>query len=209
MSLIRIVKECLQERINKRNRTRLLNKTPTIICSNCTGGFLYHWLGIKFCSPFINLYMTPEDFVTALEHYEEFMETDFHEIQIPGLEYPVGRGVYDTRIHFMHYQNFTEAQTAWNRRKARVNVENMGIMLANLGGGVEQYGILERFERLPFKHKVAFTDCAYPEFKSAFQLRGYDCRNGKNGNVYATQKMNGMRYIDQFDYVRWLNHLTE
>lgn len=209
MSLKKNVKECLQDRINERNRERLLNKTPSIICSNCTGGFLYHWLGLEFRSPFINLYMTPGDFVTALEHFEEFMKTDFEEIQIRELDYPVGRGAYDTRVHFMHYKNFTEAQMAWNRRKARLDVRNMGIMLANLGGGVEQYGILERFEQLPFKHKVAFTDRAYPEMKSVFQLKGYDCRNGKNGNVYATQKLNGMRYIDQFDYVEWINHLAK
>ena len=93
MSLKKIVKECLQDRINERNRERLLNKTPSIICSNCTGGFLYHWLGLEFRSPFINLYMTPGDFVTALEHFEEFMKTDFEEIQIRELDYPVGRGL--------------------------------------------------------------------------------------------------------------------
>ena len=83
------------------------------------------------------------------------------------------------------------------------------LVFGQSGGGVEQYGILERFEQLPFKHKVAFTDRAYPEMKSVFQLKGYDCRNGKNGNVYATQKLNGMRYIDQFDYVEWINHLAK
>ena len=145
MSLKKIVKECLQDRINERNRERLLNKTPSIICSNCTGGFLYHWLGLEFRSPFINLYMTPGDFVTALEHFEEFMKTDFEEIQIRELDYPVGRGAYDTRVHFMHYKNFAEAQMAWNRRKARLDVRNLGIMLANLGGGGITFSVSFKF----------------------------------------------------------------
>ena len=65
------VKDRLQDRINFKNRSRLTNLTPTIITSNCTGGFLYHWLGLEFRSSFINLYMTPEDFLTAMEHFEE------------------------------------------------------------------------------------------------------------------------------------------
>mgnify|MGYP002241443975 FL=1 len=55
-----IIKNHLQNNINKKNRKRLYNMKPTIIASNCTGGFIYHWLGLQFQSPFINLYMTPE-----------------------------------------------------------------------------------------------------------------------------------------------------
>ena len=40
------VKDRLQDRINFKNRSRLTNLTPTIITSNCTGGFLYHRFGV-------------------------------------------------------------------------------------------------------------------------------------------------------------------
>ena len=67
------VKVILQERINRKNRSKLTNLSPSLVCSNCTGGFLYHWLGLRFYSPFINLYMTNEDFLTALENWDLFI----------------------------------------------------------------------------------------------------------------------------------------
>lgn len=43
-----------QDVINSCNRNKLTNKTPALICSNCLGGYIYHWLGLQFSSPFIN-----------------------------------------------------------------------------------------------------------------------------------------------------------
>ena len=37
------VKVILQERINRKNRSKLTNLSPSLVCSNCTGGFLYHF----------------------------------------------------------------------------------------------------------------------------------------------------------------------
>lgn len=194
------VKDRLQDRINFKNRSRLTNLTPTIITSNCTGRFLYHWLGLEFRSPFINLYMTPEDFLTAMEHFEEFMHTEIYEGE--GKDYPIGIGAYNTKIHFMHYKTFKDAVAKWKSRTQRMDVENMGISLTNWNGITKE---LVRFDKLPFRNKVVFTDEEFPEIESVFCIKGYDCKNGKNGNIYATQTITGKRYIDQFDYVEWIN----
>ena len=200
------IKDFLQKRINEKNRRRLRNTNPTIVASNCTGGFLYHWLGLEFRSPFINLYMTPDDFLTALENFDEFINTPIVESDDNRWNYPVGIGAFDTKIHFMHYKTFEDAIEAWERRKKRIDKNNMCVILSNWGGCVAQ---LARFERLPFVSKVVFTDIEYPEFKSSFCLKGYNCKNKANGNVYATQKVNGKRYIDQFDYVGMLNSMID
>ena len=34
--------------INRRYRKRLKNTNVTLITSNCAGGIIYHWLGLKF-----------------------------------------------------------------------------------------------------------------------------------------------------------------
>lgn len=75
------IKSFLQDRINRRNQKKLKNMKPCLVCSNCTGGFLYHWLGLRFNSPFINLYLTPEDFVTALESWSEFISSPIEELK--------------------------------------------------------------------------------------------------------------------------------
>lgn len=202
--IITIIKRKLQDHINQRNRKRLTNSTPTIIASNCTGGFLYHWLGLEFKSPFINLYMTPEDFLTAMENFKEFINTPIREFENNDYDYPVGIGAYGTKIHFMHYPSFDNAVTTWNKRCKRINMHNICIIMSNFSG--EKIDQLERFENLPFENKVVFTDRDFPEYKSAFCLKGYDC---KKGNVYATQKINGKRYIDQFDYVSFFNKMQK
>ena len=78
----------------------------------------------------------------------------------------------------------------------------MGISLTNWNGITKE---LVRFDKLPFRNKVVFTDEEFPEIESVFCIKGYDCKNGKNGNIYATQTITGKRYIDQFDYVEWIN----
>lgn len=200
------IKKYLQARIDGRNRSRLTNFTPTLICSNCTGGFLYHWLGLRFCSPFINLYMTNEDFVFALENWERFIHGELREVQPSGFAYPVGEGYGGVKVHFVHYSSFSEALRKWKERCGRINEGNMGIMLTDWGGVNEP--LLERFDRLPFKHKVVFVDRPYPQIRSAFYLRGFSRVQGVK-NIYATQYLDGRRYIDQFDYVSFINSLNE
>lgn len=132
--LFNIVKNKLQDNINQKNRKKLTNPDVTIIASNCTGGFLYHWLGLEFKSPFINLYMTPEDFITALSNFDNFMEQNIIELKDSGKNYPVGIGYKGTLIHFMHYKNFDQAISKWNERKERMNKNNCCVMLSNWGG---------------------------------------------------------------------------
>lgn len=75
MKIVSSVMKHLQKNIDNKNKKRLTNYYPTLVCSNCLGGFLYHWLGLQFRSPFINLYMTPEDFITALGDFRCFIDT--------------------------------------------------------------------------------------------------------------------------------------
>lgn len=180
------VKEFLQKRINNRNRKKLTNTSPTLICSNCTGGFLYHWLGLRFYSPFINLYMTNDDFLTALENWEAFINTEIEEVEKSSYNYPVGRGYNGVKIHFVHYKTFTDAITKWKERCLRINPDNMAVMLTNWDG---DFNIIERFDRLSFKHKVIFVDKPYTQFKSTFHLKGFSKVNGVK-NIYSTQYLN-------------------
>ena len=77
-----------------------------------------------------------------------------------------------------------------------------------LGGG--KISELRRFEALPFKNKVIFTDKEYPEFRSAFCLKGIAKSKGGNKQVYQTANyVTAKRYIDQFDYVDFINQLRD
>ena len=125
----------IQNHINEANQKRLKNKEFTLICSNCTGGVLYKWLNLEFKSPFINLYMDNHDFITALENFDEFIDSEIVEDFNSGKKYPVGIGIHGERIHFMHYKDFKSAKTKWKERCSRINRKNIIIMMTNFGSG--------------------------------------------------------------------------
>lgn len=202
-----------QNKINEVNRNRLINKTPTLICSNCCGGLIYHWLGLKFQSPFINLYMNNEDFLTAMENFDEFINGEITEDKNSEKIFPVGIGVHGEKIFFMHYPDFLTAITKWKERVKRIDKNNMAIMLTNFGCGLSQsnqggyLSVIQRFDRLPYKNKIAFSsesvDSSY-----FFCLDGY-AKVAASKNIWATQDISGKRFIDQFDYVSFINNLNK
>ena len=98
----------------------------------------------------------------------------------------------------MHYGSFAEAKEIWERRKGRIDSNNMGVMLTNWGG---EESVIRDFEKLPFKHKVAFVNKEIPDTKRTFII--------KKKNLHRTQYLNGRRFIDQFDYVAFINSLLE
>lgn len=199
----------LQRRIDIKNKNRLTNFTPTLVCSNCTGGYIYHWLGLKFKSPFINLFLWPKDFITALENWDEFLSSDLYEIN-SGLPYPVGKietAGGSVFIHFMHYNSFQEAYCKWNNRKLRMDKDpnKIGFMLTNWENDIS---LLHRFDKLPFKNKIAFTPIEVGNISSTFRLKGLDKIKSPK-QVFYTSNYNGKRFIDQFDYVNFINNLSK
>lgn len=140
-----------QNEIDSANRARLTNKDISLICSNCAGGIIYHWLGLRFNSPFINLYMTGEDYIKALEKWKEFLSAEIVEDTSADETYPVGIGYSGIKMHFMHYINFNEAIEKWNQRKARINPDNIAFMFTNYAGG--GYNCLNGLKNSPFRTK--------------------------------------------------------
>ena len=206
-------------RIDRKNRKRLTNHTPTLICPSCIGGYLYHWLRLEFRSPFINLFMDNDDFLTAMENFDEFIENPITEDKSGLFGYPVGIGVHGERIHFLHYPDFATAIDVWNNRKQRIDRSNMAVILSNLGCGIEgrrtgaspeeiyneETAMVERFNKLPFRNKLVFSD-------KKINLPNVICFKHYKGfpkwDLFQLDKRSFLkRYIDQFDYVDFINHM--
>ena len=204
--------ESCQSKINKRNRERLCNEKPTIICSNCLGGILYHWLGLEFRSPFINLFFKNEDFILLLENLEEFLATEIVEDKESKRNFPVGIGYKGIKVYFMHYKTFEEAIIKWNARKERMSRDNLVVLFSNFEGDEK---ILERFQKLPFRNKLVFVEEKYKNYDCTLCLSGYEKykeRHRKNKgsipNIWHTKSyVTGERFIDEFDYVEYLNSI--
>ena len=189
-------------------RWRLKNKGATIVSSNCNGGVILHDLGMEFNSPFVNLFIRANDFIKLCQDLPEYMENELRFVDefdpIYGdLNYPTA-WLKDVKIYFMHYKTKEEAQSAWERRKQRMDYDNLFVMFTDRSGCTQKN--LEDFEKLKYKNKVVFTHLPHSEIKSAFYIEGFESQD-KVGVLteFKNAKWPIKRKIDQFDYVRWLN----
>lgn len=186
--------------INRPNRKRLTNANPTIIASNCNGGFIAHDLNLRFNSPFVNLFLTPKDFIRYLKNIEFYQQQNLTFVQTEKA-YPVAK-LADITLCFMHYHSEQEAEQKWNERSKRMDLDNLFVMMTERDGC--EYQDLIEFDALPFKNKVVFTHKHYPEIESAFYIHEPG-NNAMVGDIFEYTSLNGKRYYDQFDYVSWLN----
>ena len=172
----------------------------TVISANCVGAFILHDLHQPFNSPFVNLYLSPQDFLRYLQNMDFYLTQPLTFVKTEK-SYPVGK-LADLEIHFMHYNSEQEANEKWQLRTSRMNLDNLFIMMTDRDGVTEKD--IQLFDQLPFKNKVIFTHTPYPAFKSAYYIKGFEKQN-QVGDLFEFSGWNGKKYYDQFDYVKWFN----
>lgn len=182
-------------------RNKLKNKNPTVFASNCNGAMILHDMQCRYNSPFVNLFIGAEDFLKFLKSPEEYLNAEPVEIS-SNMPFPVGR-VNGITVFFMHYKSFDEARLKWIERSKRVDMDNLFIIMTDKNGCKEKH--IAEFDKLPYKNKVIFTHIPYPQYKSAFYIKGFE--NEKECGVLSDDKPGfwKRRWLDDFDYVKFLN----
>lgn len=183
-------------------RKKLKNTTPTIIASNCNGEFIYYDMRLKFLSPTINLSFDMNDYVKMLENLRWYMEQPILPYDDDRFEFPTGK-LADIEIRFNHYDTFEEAVEKWEERKKRINWDNLFIL--GIDGDNCTYETMQRFDNLPYNNKVIFTHKPYPEIKSAYYIPGFEKEDGVGVILYFKKQFLVRRYLDDFDYISFLN----
>lgn len=182
---------------------KLKNKDFTVIASNCNGGVLCSDLGVGFNSPTVNVWFYPDDYLRMVSNLREYMAYELIEVSDDTVPYPVGELKGNVRIYFQHYHSFEEAKAAWNRRKARMNYDNVFLMFTDRNGCTEEQ--LKRFDRLPYKNKIVFTCKPHPELKSCIWCQEYENQD-EVPILTLYRNWRGERLYDRyFDFVRWFN----
>ena len=140
-----------RDRVIRRARAAVEAHDVTLISQNCIGGVFYHDLGLRFLSPTINLFIKEPDFLRFVQNLAHYMDC---ELQMRwDEEYPVGT-LDDIEIHFMHYDTCKEANELWDRRKRRINWDNI-VVLATDRDGFDT-AAFQQWQQLPYP-KVLFT----------------------------------------------------
>lgn len=117
-------------------RFGLKNKQFSLISNNCWGGLVYDAFGLPYLSPTIGLIIPSADFVRFCSNLSHYLSVDarlLSEAEIAlqpkyvrdaSKTYPVGM-VDDVVIIFVHYHDGGLAIEKWNRRRQRVNFDNL------------------------------------------------------------------------------------
>ena len=159
----------------------LFDSKPTIFADNCWGGITYNKLGLEFMSPFINLYVKNDSYMRFLENPRKYIENTvcFKEMKYAPLVdkyYPLCV-CEDIELRFNHYSTFDEAKGAWDRRRKRVNWDNVFYMMIT-----EDRNIASRFCNLPYENKVCFVP-----FESSEECLYYvDFYHEENGPLWRS-----------------------
>lgn len=187
-----------------KKRVKLLNnKSFTLISNNCNGGVLIHDLGLRFNSPFVNLYINTPDYIKYLENFNYYNNLEIIFSDNTDKDYPVGK-LGDLTIDFVHYKSNDEAKAKWEERSSRINQNNIFIMLTEQKDCTLAH--LKSFDNLPFDNKVVFTKHRYPNIKSSVFIKKYN--NHPEGVFMFLDFINRFSYkrnYDIFDFISWFN----
>jgi uncharacterized protein (DUF1919 family) len=183
----------------KKLRKKLKNDEFSILCPNCIGGIIYNRLGKKFLSPTINLCFSSKDFLKFILDLENYLSKELKFIESE-YDYPVAL-LGDIEIKFNHYNSQIEALEAWNRRKKRINYDNLFIIMYDRGG-ITREDIL-KLENIECKNKIVLTNKNY-DIDYTLQIKPNE--NKVDGQVFLDRDILCKRTFEKyFDFVKFLN----
>ena len=183
-------------------RMKLVNGNISLISSNCNGACILHDLHVPFNSPFVNLWMKPDDFIRMLQNLKQYMSYELHFTEEEGIDYPIAL-LGDVRIYFQHYSTKEKTTEKWKERLTRLNYENLFILFTDRDGCTEQN--LFDFDRLPFKNKVVFVHKPNKSIKSAVYIQGFENEEAVGLLMNYRSEFSYKKFYDDFDYVSWFN----
>ena len=176
---------------------RIKNKDFSIVCSTCVGGVLYHDLGMQFLSPTINMFMSNLDFIKFACDLKYYCSLDLRFIESDYV-FPVAM-LGDIQLNFNHHNNAEEASFDWNRRKERINFDNLYLIFYYREGySLEQ---IREIEKAPCKRVAVLTHKPLP-LDYAVYIKG----NGTTTQNFLEKDRFGIMSIEkEWDFVSWLN----
>lgn len=213
MNIKKEILNFFRKRIQKKFQKKNKNTDFTLISQNCIGGVIYSDLGLEFKSPTINMFIEDENFVKLVENLEYYMSIKpiakyekYVDPIDPNIVYPV-ISVDDVELCCLHYKSCADAIDAWERRRKRVNLNNVYV-IANSWNLHENEELIKRLSNTKYK-TVIFTYKSYKNDKCIDLDEDYwrkDKRNILRPNLTDRMPSSAYKYFEKkFDFVKWLN----
>ena len=208
---VRYIRDTNEHIFLRRIRSKNKQTHCSIICNNCVGGIIYHNLGIRFDSPTINLFIKGKEYLEFCKHLEYYSSCEMVQSQDSMKDgYPIGALIPNddehipVKIYFQHYRSFEEAKAKWIERFKRVDYDNT-YYIWEFYDTVYDISLMYEFDNLPLDNKIIITHRQFPELKNAFCISCYK-DDKPTAKILEYDVLTGKRYLDEFDYVEFINH---
>lgn len=157
------------------------SKNFSIISNNCWAGRVYQYLDMPYLSPTAGLYFFAPDYIKFVSDLRKYLETPLRFIEPMGSKYyeelkkrnqtdkPIGI-LDDVEIVFLHYKTKEEAKEKWDRRKERVNYDNIILKFSRMNLCSDKE--IEAFCNIPFENKFVFNTKRLPKYPSEIYWNG-------------------------------------
>ena len=168
----------------KSQRARVRDERFTLISNDCWGSGPYQHLGVMYRTPFIGTRVLAPCYLELLRNLPryaaapaEFIATSRYDFMndrrhsVFG-DYPIAVLDGAIELHFVHEPDETTAWAKWERRRAKMNFDNLYIKFSQDPECCTD-ALLEEFDRSPYPYKVCFTYRDYPQFRSTVLMPDY------------------------------------
>ncbi len=202
----------------------VLKKSKVSILSNfCLGGQIYKELGLKVLSPTVNMFCLGMDYIEFLKHYKHYLSLDIQSYEEAGQEYIQGtlnrerfmpKGIIGSKVvwYFNHYDTSERAVLDWNRKRKRVNFDNVAAIMI-IQSDEEAY----MFEELDIDKKIGvyYRDLSLKsvifcseweqnaKLRRQFDFNWPKYANRYMANWYMLGKVDWIRFLNGKDYIRY------
>ena len=185
------------EELQEKNK----NTNFTILSSNCAAGIIYNRLGMKFLTPTINMWFKQGDFIKFCTNLQHYLDTDLEFVESSEYNFPVAK-LDDIYLYFNHSKAKEEAEESWNKRKKRINYDNLYILMYDRGNlSKDEY---LKLNQINCKNKVVFT--ANKDFDLDFAYYIKPNLDKVNGDSYLDRDEMTLTTLEkEWDFVKWLN----
>lgn len=180
-------------------------KDFTIISNNCWGGRVYQRYALPYTSPTVGLMFFADEYIKFVSNLRYYMNQDLKFIPKTQSKYyqyykdkekyyPIGK-LDDIEIVFLHYKSENEAREKWNRRKARINWDNLIIKFNDQNRCTPEH--IKEFDKLPYKNKLCFVANLVEGTECTIQFKEFEGQNCIPNDITTyTKYINIDKYIN-------------
>lgn len=135
--------------------------------------------------------------ITNLDYYMSISPIPYTNPDFPNIPSAL---LGDIKLHFTHYQSFDEGRGAWEKRKIRINYDNLYIIISDID--LSDHDI-EELSKVKCKKIVVMTSKKY-DYDYCLHISDY---NGMKhvGELLGKTISGKWKFEKYFDFVGWVN----